>query len=173
MNIRKLNRDNIFETVVMGAAALLTILCVVNLIQARSASDEMTQLSARLEALGPAPATDDEEEDGDASEKAADKAPGDDDVQRITQRNIFSPPKPGGFQGRLIGILGDAAIFQGNKQARVGEQIAGATVKEIGPDWVKLEFEDKPLTLNVFDPSKISGGGGGNDSTHSLLRMNN
>lgn len=77
-------------------------------------------------------------------------------LERVSQRNIFSPPRPEGFQGRVVGILGDEVFFEGARTARVGDEFQGAKILAIGPDWVEIEFEGKEQRIAVFD-----GRGGG------------
>lgn len=74
-------------------------------------------------------------------------------VKRVAARNIFAPPKePPKFSAKLVGMLGDEAIFEGNKYAKVGQDIMGAKVKAMGPDWVEVEFEGKTIKQWVFGP---------------------
>lgn len=96
---------------------------------------------------------------GGSPDKPKGKTPQDEQAERITKRNIFSPPQPPKqFKGKLIGVLGDSALFQDKQMVKVGEQYQGAKVTQIGPDWAELEFEGKPVRLSVFGGD--SGGGG-------------
>ena len=82
------------------------------------------------------------------------KSPQDEQVERICKRHMFSPAPPKkGFSANLTGVLGDEAFFDGkDKGYKVGQSYKGAKIKEIGPDWVELEFESKPRKLYVFGP---------------------
>ena len=50
--------------------------------------------------------------------------------------------------------------MDGGNGVGVGDTHNGAKVVEIGPDWVRLEFEGKPLTLYVFGEGSAPSGGG-------------
>jgi len=82
------------------------------------------------------------------------KSPQDEQVERICKRHMFSPAPPKkGFSATLTGVLGDEAYFDGkDKGYKAGQSYKGAKIKEIGPDWVELEFESKPKKLYVFGP---------------------
>lgn len=84
-------------------------------------------------------------------------------LQAVERRNIFNPPAPKGFQGRLTGILGDRAIFNGSQWAGVGDNVMGAKVLAIGPDWVEVEFEGEKRQLKIFGDGFGSGDSGGGD----------
>jgi hypothetical protein len=77
-------------------------------------------------------------------------------VARMAKGNPFVQPK--GFQGRLVGVLGDRAYFEGQPDGfQVGQDFGGAKLRRLGPDWAELEFDGKPVRLEVFG----QGGGGG------------
>ena len=81
------------------------------------------------------------------------KSPQDLLIERITKRHFFSPDPPRKkFSDKLMGVLGDTAYFHGGKEVKVGQKHKGATIKEIGPCWVKIEFEGKEQTVDVFQP---------------------
>ena len=88
--------------------------------------------------------------DGAESAAAATSARLTGHVDRVTGRSLFAPKSPPKFGGKLTGVLGDRAIFNGAKLAGRGEKIMGATVKDLGPDWVDLEFEGKTFRQWVF-----------------------
>ena len=95
------------------------------------------------------------EEDKDkAKEKDEQKAKEpnlqDQQAERITKRNLFVPFKPKTLGAKLIGVLGDEAIFAGDKHAKVDGNVNGAKVLAIGPDWVDLEWEGKTVKQWVF-----------------------
>ncbi len=85
-------------------------------------------------------------------------------VERIMKRNVFSPPAPPGeaqFAGpRLIGVLGQDALFDGNQSVKVGGMIGGARLTKIGADSVEIDFNGKPATLMVFTPGAGASAGG-------------
>ncbi len=102
-----------------------------------------------------------------ASERAA--AAVDETVRLIQDRAIFQPPKPSGFQLQLTGVAGTRAIFTGGQAAGAGDQVGGATVLAVGPDWAQIEFEGETQTLYLFGPREgagpgVGGGGGGGEA---------
>jgi hypothetical protein len=76
----------------------------------------------------------------------------DEQLERVVRRNVFSPPAVKKFSAALIGVLGDEALFSGNECVKVGQAISGATLKQIGPDWVEVEYEGTLKKLYVFGP---------------------
>ena len=107
-----------------------------------------------------------------AAQRGGDKPPPPDkaleeQVQRISSRNIFAPPRPrkSGFGGKLVGVLGQMAFFEGSQGQTVGSNYNGATIKTIGADWVEIEYEGRVSRLNVFDP-----GGAGSSSPGAPMR---
>ncbi len=86
------------------------------------------------------------------------KSPQDEQVDRICKRNLFVPAPPkNSFKSKLAAVLGNQAYFHGNGSGyKVGKDYKGAKIKQIGPDWVEIEFEGKTKKLHVFGP----GGGG-------------
>ena len=82
----------------------------------------------------------------------------DEQVAHITGRSVFVAIKPKKLSAKLVGVLGEEAIFAGNKYAKVGGNIDGAKVKALGPDWVDLEWEGKTIKQWVFGPRKLASG---------------
>ncbi len=79
------------------------------------------------------------------------KTPADETAARLAKRCIFAPapPKPS-FSAKLQGVLGDKAYFVGKPVGlAVGQDINGAKIKEVGPDWVKVEFQGTSRTLQL------------------------
>lgn len=129
----------------LGVAGLITLLL---LIAAVNRLDERKRVDALLEAQRLAAAA--------ATQPAPAKTDPDPMVQRISERNVMAPPKATGFQGQLTGILGDQAMFNGSQLAKVGDNVAGAKVVSIGPNWAEIEFEGQTQKLWVFGPSSIT-----------------
>jgi hypothetical protein len=83
-------------------------------------------------------------------------------VEKILQRNVFSPPPVASaerpFGVRLVGVLGEEALFEGNQSAKVGGMIGPARVAVIGADWVELEHKGKTIRLEVFGQGGMPAG---------------
>jgi len=73
-------------------------------------------------------------------------------ADELKKKNMFAPPppKPGWPVSRVEGILGDTALING-KWRKVGDEIGGAKVLEIGPNYVKMVWEGKEKTFYPFD----------------------
>lgn len=129
----------------VAVAGVLTVLSVVALASRHGDHKEVSALIDRY------CKTDEQQGAGDtAKDPKKGKSPQDEQVERIQKRNIFSPAKKKGFSAKLMGILGDSAIFAPSEFVKVGQSVSGAKVKEIGPDWVVVEYEGKPKKLFVF-----------------------
>lgn len=149
----------------MGLAAMLSLVLVTDLVGPRGSAKQLDQLlAARAELAGGAAAPTGEGQ-RDKQPKPADESPAGKLAQRIRARNPFSEPKE--FKARLVGILGDRAYFEGDAQGyRAGEAFRGAKIKRLGGDWAELEFNDKPIRLEVYapGPSEPPAGGPGEPS---------
>lgn len=131
-------------------AALLigTVICVVNAATDDTDRTEIQELLEQYAVTGQA---------GRTGGKPGAKAPGKNDatpddllVRRLAGRHIFAPARKAAFGAKLQGVLGHLAYFVGNAQGmRVGQAINGAKIKEIGPDWVKVDFKGKETTLRI------------------------
>lgn len=75
-------------------------------------------------------------------------------VTRLRERRFFSPAPPQDFRNAR-GVLGDRVLYPGGQSFAVGEHAMGATVKEIGLNYVELEFEGETVRV------EFGGGGGG------------
>jgi hypothetical protein len=71
-------------------------------------------------------------------------------IKQINDTPLFAPPKDTSFKGRLTGIIGDKAIFNGRELTGIGESFRGAEVLEIGPNWIRIEFKDEKRRLWTF-----------------------
>jgi len=73
-------------------------------------------------------------------------------ADELKKKNMFAPPppKPGWPVSQVIGILGDTALING-KWYKVGDDIGGAKVLEIGPAYVKMVWEGKEKSFSPFD----------------------
>ncbi|UCD56046.1 MAG: hypothetical protein JSV16_09340 [Candidatus Hydrogenedentota bacterium] len=77
-------------------------------------------------------------------------------ADELKKNNMFAPPppKPGWPVSRVEGILGDTAFINGDWR-KVGDNIGGAKVLEIGPSYVKLEWEGQQKTFFPFDVGTV------------------
>jgi hypothetical protein len=82
--------------------------------------------------------------------QSVENAPKDDDrIAKLLANNLFLPaasPKP----PQCLAILGDMALF-GEEWKKVGETAAGAKILEIGPHFVKVQWNEKEHLLNPFE----------------------
>ena len=94
----------------------------------------------------------DKDESKDENKPEDKKTVQEEQAERISKRHIFSPPKPEKkFSAKLAGVLGKQAFFEGeSKGVEAGQSHKGAKIKEIGADWVEVEFEGKTQKLYVF-----------------------
>ncbi len=136
----------------IAVAGLIGLMLVVTWISRCVGHGEFTDLIARYTA------SEETDEKKEGTKKA--KPPEEARIARIKKRDVFSPPKnKKKFNGKLLGVLGDAALFEGDKFVKVGEDYDGAKVTKIGPDFVELLHEDKPMTLYVFGKGLSSSSG--------------
>lgn len=143
----------------LGAVCLLGVLAIFTYALRAAQHGQVAGLIEKYRNSGEAAKPDDEAgEDAKDNKNAKDKKgpkkakpPKDPQVERITQRGIFSPPKTKAtFKAELIGVIGDAAIFKDGKIVKVGETYKNAKVIQIGADFVEVQFEGKPIKLAVF-----------------------
>lgn len=72
-------------------------------------------------------------------------------AKAVAERNVFAPPKPTGFRGKLTAVLGDMVVFNDTQTGSVGDTVMGAKVIAVGTNWVEIEFEGKTIRQQVFD----------------------
>ncbi len=70
-------------------------------------------------------------------------------VARIKTKNMFIVPEKPDFRN-ILGILGDSVLYPGGISLKVGDQHNGATIKEVGSNWVKVEYEGEIIPLGVY-----------------------
>jgi len=137
---------------VLATAGLLSVLSAAAPVSRHSLHKQVEELIVRCgelpgnAAMGQATQRDDK----------AKKPPANPMVERITQRNVFSPPPattPRQFQVKLVGVLGDEALFEGSGPVKAGGMIDGWRLTRIGPDCVEVEQGGRTMTLQVFSPS--------------------
>jgi len=77
-------------------------------------------------------------------------------ADELKKKNMFAPPppKPGWPVSRVEGILGDTAFINGEWR-KVGDEIGGAKVLEIGPTYVKIVWEGKEKIFYPFDVGTV------------------
>ena len=152
----KVSSDGFLRVAKLSVLALAVLLSVLSIVALASRHGEHGEVSALIERYSKT--NQEQEKAQDPKESKKGKSPQDEQVERIKRRNVFSPAKKKSFSAKLIGILGDWAIFAPDKLVKVGESVSGAKVTEIGPDWVALEYEGKPKKLFVFGSTgKASG----------------
>lgn len=144
----KVSSDGFLRVAKLSVLALAVLLSVLSIVALASRHGEHREVSALIERYSKT--NREQEKARDPKESKKGKSPQDEQVKRINTRNIFSAAKKKSFSAKLLGILGDWAVFAPDKLVKVGESISGAKVKEIGPDWVALEYEGKPKKLFVF-----------------------
>ncbi|WP_432800070.1 hypothetical protein [Poriferisphaera sp. WC338] len=74
--------------------------------------------------------------------------------EQAKKRDIFNPVPSKGFKGQLEGILGNRAYFNGGQNGKIGEQVMGAKIIDLGADWVEIEFDGNKRTLWVWGAGK-------------------
>jgi len=83
--------------------------------------------------------------------QSAETAPQNDDrVAKLLANNLFVPKAQVNTPPQCVAILGDAALF-GDKWYKVGDTVENATIQEIGPNFVKVQWNDKEHLLHPFD----------------------
>ncbi len=72
-------------------------------------------------------------------------------ADELKKKNMFAPPPPKpGWPVSSVQILGHTAFING-KWYKVGDDIGGAKILEIGPTYVKMVWEGKEKTFYPFD----------------------
>ena len=84
--------------------------------------------------------------------------PGQEIVQAIIKRNIFSPPMP---PMQLTAVLGAKAYFSNGMSGVAGTNLGTMKVIEVGTNWAKVEMEGREQQMYVFGPSSLGGAGMG------------
>ncbi len=163
MMVDKERLTRIGKLSVIGVASLLSVMAVSGLAWQLKGQGEVPAWLELYEAADKQDEPSKPEDKNKKKEKSAQEIQAD----KIAKRHIFSIEKPKGLSLKLMGILGDVVYFQGeNKGFELGQSHKGAKIKQIGPDWVELEFEGKDKKLYVFTadkgggPSRTSGPGG-------------
>jgi hypothetical protein len=77
-------------------------------------------------------------------------------ADELKKKNMFAPPppKPGWPVKRVEGILGNTAWINGEWR-KVGDEIGGAKILEIGPTYVKIVWEGKEKIFYPFDVGTV------------------
>ena len=86
--------------------------------------------------------------------------PDDEAVKRIVARSMFCPHPPKAFGAKLTGVLGDSAIFNNSQLVKVGGDVGGGKLLQLGPDWAEVEFEGKKIKQWVFGAAGAPSPGG-------------
>ncbi|MDY7011005.1 MAG: hypothetical protein SVV80_09680 [Planctomycetota bacterium] len=160
MTVRKSSVLRISQMVLLALAVMLTVACAMALADRNKSHRKITDLLERYTVTFRA---DSSEKDNDKEKNQSKGKPGggkrsnetesleDEKVKRICKRHVFSEDPPQNKLPNLTGVLGDEAFFDGEKGWKVGEIYNGAKIKEIGPDWVEIEFEGRVKKVYVFE----------------------
>ena len=77
-------------------------------------------------------------------------------TKRIEDRSLFVPKPQPQLNVKLIGILGDTAHFADGKSAKVGGNVGGAEILDMGTDWVDLKWNEQTIKQWVFGPRPLA-----------------
>ena len=75
--------------------------------------------------------------------------PADQALARIKAKQMFMKPEKPDFRN-ILGVLGNRVLYPGGISLKVGDQYNGATIKEIGSSWVKVEYKGEIIPLSVY-----------------------
>lgn len=75
-------------------------------------------------------------------------------VLRINSKYLFNAPPAKQFRN-ITGFLGDSVIFADGQMKKIGETYDGATIVDMGSNWVDMEFEGETITVGVYDYAKV------------------
>jgi len=165
MTVSKDKLTRIGHLGLVGLAGLLSVMSVAALASRHKGHKEITALLERYEVTEKTDEEQDKtqgetEKDKDANKQEKPKSVQQEQAERISNRHIFSPPEgKKGFPAKLLGVLGKQAFFEGaDKGFEVGQSHKGGKIKQIGPDWVEVEFKGKTEKLYVFGKGGAEGG---------------
>jgi hypothetical protein len=132
----------------IGVAALLTTASLASLASRPAESDTLKGLLEEVRT----PQAQGADRTGPAarSRRGGDTRESSQAVEKITQRNVFSPPAGPKKPPSPLGVLGDQAVFPNNEWVKVGGEYQGLKLLAIGPDWVEFEIDGKPVRASVF-----------------------
>jgi len=72
-------------------------------------------------------------------------------ADQLKKKNLFAPPPPKPKQPiREVDIIGDTVVIDG-KFYKVGDKVQDATILEIAPTYVRIEWQGKKKILSPFD----------------------
>lgn len=94
--------------------------------------------------------------EADAKEKGVDDG---ERIATLTKRSLFSPPAPRPEPPKCMAILGDSVLVNG-EWYRVGQEVAGATIKAIDATSVTLQWQESEVRQYPFESGGEGGGGG-------------
>jgi hypothetical protein len=139
-------KQGLISTSLLCASGVLGILILVKL-------GSFYATSARMEKLVEEAVAQSKADPNDAKEHLAKFKEVADELKK---KNMFAPPppKPGWPVSRVEGILGDTAFINGAWR-KVGDEIGGAKVLEIGATYVKVVWEGKEKILYPFDVGTV------------------
>ena len=132
----------------VGAAALLSMLSLVSLASRPTESNALMKLLEQVRA----PQAQSTDSSAQARRPRVPSGAREDTqtVDQVSKRNLFAPPAGPKKPPSPIAVLGDQAVFPNNEWVKVGQEYQGCKLLRIGPDWVELEADGKPLRLSVF-----------------------
>ena len=85
-----------------------------------------------------------------------DKTKNNEAVEKLKQKNMFTPPAPKPVPPACSGVLGDEVIING-KGYKVGQEVGGAKIVAITPNEVTILWEEKEMKLPVFGAVRSNG----------------
>ncbi|MEM8496108.1 MAG: hypothetical protein AAF663_12070 [Planctomycetota bacterium] len=151
-----------------AVAIALTVAALAGGWSASGANERMEALSARL---GGSSSTD-EQAKGDSEEQPGSSRgrgggsglsqllpegdPGRSAAERIRGRYIFAPKPPERFRA-VRGVLGDVVLLQDGSAVGIGDNVDGAVVREIGPEWVRYEYNGEDVVVHLEGADRTSG----------------
>ncbi len=72
-------------------------------------------------------------------------------ADQLKKKNLFAPPPPKPKQPiKEVDIIGDTVVIDG-KFYKVGDKVQDATILEIAPTYVRIEWQGKEKILSPFD----------------------
>jgi len=160
MTVNKDRLARIGQAGLVVLAGWLSVMCVMALISRHRSHTDIAALLERYEFTEKTDEEQDKDKPKDPNNQKKPKPVQEEQADRINKRNIFSPPKDKEkFPAKLAGVLGNQAFFEGESNGfEVGQTHKEGMIKQIGPDWVEVEFKGETEKLYVFGEGGAGGG---------------
>ncbi|MBN2512424.1 MAG: hypothetical protein JXB18_05750, partial [Sedimentisphaerales bacterium] len=84
------------------------------------------------------------------TEAAVQKEDGNERIAKLRDKNLFVAPAEKAKLPQCAAILGDSALF-GDQWQKVGDTVQGAKILSIGPNYVRVLFDEKEQNLVPFE----------------------